>query len=175
MHKENNNKYNILTPQPAYLTSRKRFRGRKRYYRKLNREIDSWLNSLTDADFNKPWHIHVDFYGYGNLGGRHRLSHLAVFCRIFCQVAAKVNGRKDTQIVLQLNDKKDAALDTLYFNIIGALEGISYAPSSPQLQPCKDDFLNQYLQEKLAPYRIAVRSFENECGITYYVTPESGQ
>ncbi len=94
----------------------KRHRGLRRYYRNLSIQND--FKKLTWLDFENPntwtnnWHIHFDFYGYGNNCFKRRKPHLDKLFRHFdLLVDLTKKGKSDFQlytIILDFNSHNDA-------------------------------------------------------------------
>ena len=54
----------------------KKFRGKKRYFRKLWRKVDLFNLEIDDKTWFDFWHIHLDFYGVGNQSLKVRKEHI---------------------------------------------------------------------------------------------------
>jgi hypothetical protein len=104
----------------------KRQRGLKRYYKNLPIKVD--FDKMTSVNFNDPktwfdnWHIHFDWYGFGNNSFKKRKPHLDKLFRHFeILVERTKNIKTDFQlyaIILDFNSSSDALfLNTLNSNL----------------------------------------------------------
>ncbi|GAB2978082.1 hypothetical protein GCM10027049_11840 [Mucilaginibacter puniceus] len=99
----------------------KKFRGLKRYYLNLPTEND--LDKIDFFDFAKPeswpkdWHIHFDWYGFGNNNFKKRKPHLDKLFRHFDMISEKTkdSNSRDFQLYAILLDN-DSAHDALFFH-----------------------------------------------------------
>ena len=68
----------------------KKFRGKKRYFRNLWREVNNVNLKLDDEYWFDLWHTHLDFWGRGKLGSKirkeHITAHLALYNNILNQL-----------------------------------------------------------------------------------------
>lgn len=72
----------------------KKFRGQKRYYQKLKRRVKEFRLDLDDGHWYDMWHIHLDWQGYSNLGGKHRRQHLRLLFILFSYILESVSDYK---------------------------------------------------------------------------------
>ena len=94
----------------------KRFRGQKRYYRRVMQKAQTSSLSLGNDDWFDCWHYHADWPGYGNLGWQHRRSHIEALCLVFRNIAQKVKSySKPYQLWITL-DLLDAGQDAVFFH-----------------------------------------------------------
>jgi hypothetical protein len=70
----------------------KKFRGQKRYYKRLNNLKDLYKFNIDDSYDN--YHIHIDF-GFGNLSWKHRKSHLLSLFELFNCLKYNFASRKE--------------------------------------------------------------------------------
>jgi hypothetical protein len=91
---------------------RKRFRHRKRYYRRLEREaagfridVDGWFDL---------WHTHPDWRGDGNRSGRDRRRHLAAGFTIFRNLLRQARESGRPMQVFFAIEALDSAQDAVY-------------------------------------------------------------
>ena len=100
----------------------KQHRGLKRYYKNLAIKVD--FDKMTTLDFNDPktwfdnWHIHFDWYGYGNDSFKRRKPHLDKLFRHFEILADKTKNLKaDFQLYAVILDH-DSKSDALFLNTL---------------------------------------------------------
>lgn len=94
----------------------KRHRGLKRYYKKLATQNDfdkmTWLKLADPNTLFDNWHIHFDWYGYGNNSFKKRKPHLDKLFRHFDLLSVETKQLKtDFQlytIVLDFDSSSDA-------------------------------------------------------------------
>jgi len=86
----------------------RKFRGKKRYYRELERHSD--FSKLTAMTFNKDswfdlWHTHYDWKGFGNKSWKKRKPHLDTLFRNFDLYPERLKSiEKHYQLFIQIND-----------------------------------------------------------------------
>jgi hypothetical protein len=105
----------VTIPIRLATAPRKRFRGQRRYYRRLHRDAERVRLSPSRAWWSL-WHHHVDWTGWSNLGWAHRREHLKALAAIFRTVAWA--GRRSgapfqTWITVDLSDGGE---DAVYFH-----------------------------------------------------------
>lgn len=93
----------------------KKFRGKRRYFRNLWRQTTTEL-SIVDFDeegwFNL-WHIHLDFYGYGNDGLKIRREHIKAHIALYNRLSERLSTfGKPYQIWMEFVEE-DAGLDSV--------------------------------------------------------------
>lgn len=98
----------------------KKHRGLRRYYKNLATKND--FDKTTWLDFDNPdvwfdnWHMHFDWYGYGNESFKRRRPHLDKLFRHFELLADRSKSlRKDFQLYAMLLDHESAD-DSLFLN-----------------------------------------------------------
>jgi hypothetical protein len=107
---------NKLFPPNYQDAPHKKFRGKKRYFKKLIRDAQNFLPSLENDDWYDMWHYHADWKGYGNLGWKFRFKHIEALCVIYQKFADSLkNYGKPYQLWIYL-DQNDAAQDAVYFH-----------------------------------------------------------
>ena len=95
---------------------RKRFRGQKRYYRRVLQKARMFSLPLEDDHWFDFWHYHADWPGYGNLGWQHRKLHIEALCLVFQNITQQVREySKPYQTWIYL-DLQDAGQDAVYFH-----------------------------------------------------------
>ena len=100
----------------------KKHRGLKRYYRNLATEND--IDKFTWMDFGNPntlkedWHLHLDWYGYGNNSFKRRKPHLDKLFRHFDILVDRTKDwNLDFQLYAILLDFHSSS-DALFFHIL---------------------------------------------------------
>ncbi|MGK4116302.1 hypothetical protein AB0Y38_08385 [Lysinibacillus capsici] len=93
----------------------KKFRGKRRYFRNLWRQITTEL-SIVDFDeegwFNL-WHTHLDFYGCGNNGLKIRREHIKAHIVLYNRLLERLSTfGKPYQIWMEFVEE-DAGLDSV--------------------------------------------------------------
>lgn len=102
-------------PQPANTPQRK-VRGKRRYFRNVQKEASNFIPSLTDDDWYDSWHYHADWPGAGNFGWKYRKQHILALCQVFRKFAENVKSyNKQHQLWICLN-QKDAGQDAVFFH-----------------------------------------------------------
>lgn len=98
----------------------KKHRGLKRYYKSLATGND--LDKITWLDFGNPnslkedWHLHLDWYGYGNNSFKRRKPHLDKLFRHFDILVERTkNWKLDFQLYAILLDFHSSS-DALFFH-----------------------------------------------------------
>ncbi|MBU8785510.1 MULTISPECIES: hypothetical protein [Bacillus] len=70
----------------------KKLRGKKRYFRNLWEEVNSYDLKLDHESWFDFWHIHLDFFGFGNnskkIRREHIKAHVALYNRLLQQLEA---------------------------------------------------------------------------------------
>ncbi|MEC2056519.1 hypothetical protein I6J18_22680 [Peribacillus psychrosaccharolyticus] len=96
----------------------KKFRGKKRYFRKLWRELNVEQYNL---DFGQEgwfdtWHTHLDFYGFGNNSMKIRREHIRAHIVLYNSLLEKLRTfDKPYQLWIGLVDE-EAGLDAVYIH-----------------------------------------------------------
>ena len=95
---------------------RKKFRGKKRYFRKILDEAHSFSPSLGADDWYDMWHYHADWGGYGNLSWKYRLKHIEALCIIYKKFIENLpEFKKPYQLWIYLN-QNDSGQDAVFFH-----------------------------------------------------------
>ncbi|HUQ02473.1 MAG TPA: hypothetical protein VM261_08260 [Kofleriaceae bacterium] len=103
-------------------TRRRRFRGRKRYFRGVHRDAAAFQLDITPDAWWDLWHYHADWPGWGNLRWRYRVEHLRALARVF-QTIADARARFATPFQLWiLVSGDDAGEDAVYLHTPNANE-----------------------------------------------------
>ncbi|HET9955562.1 MAG TPA: hypothetical protein VFQ61_13705 [Polyangiaceae bacterium] len=95
---------------------RRRFRGKKRYFRRVLRDAASFQLEHADGGWWNLWHYHADWFGWGNKRWRYRREHLRALALVFlriCKDAAEFTGPFQTWIYLS---GRDAGEDATYLH-----------------------------------------------------------
>jgi hypothetical protein len=96
----------------------KKFRGKRRYFRNLWREVTV---EHYDLDFGKEswfdlWHTHLDFYGFGNNSLKIRREHIKAHIALYKGLLEKLQTfEKPYQSWIELVDE-DTGLDAVYIH-----------------------------------------------------------
>jgi hypothetical protein len=94
----------------------KRFRGQKRYYRRVFHEAQQFSLSLEEEDWYDLWHYHADWPGYGNLSWRQRRSHIEALCCVFLNIAQQAQTCSKPYQLWMYFDLQEAGQDAVYFH-----------------------------------------------------------
>ena len=132
---------------------RRKLRGKRRYFERVHRDAEAFQLSPKPQDWWDLWHYHADWFGWGNLGWRHRGPHLLALCRVFqkiCDVREQFSTPFQTWIVIDDNNALDDATylhtpnpNRTEFPIV--LVGVEWGTSA--LQPMLGSFLPGYKLE----------------------------
>ena len=98
----------------------KKHRGLKRYYKNLAIENDfdkiTWLDFGNPSTLKEDWHLHLDWYGYGNDSFKRRKPHLDKLFRHFDILVDRTeNWESDFQLYAILLDFHSSS-DALFFH-----------------------------------------------------------
>jgi hypothetical protein len=66
---------------------RRRFRGKKRYFRRVRRDAGSFRLEDQGNGWWDLWHYHADWPGWGNLSWRYRKDHIRALVSVFKAIA----------------------------------------------------------------------------------------
>ncbi|WP_163101614.1 hypothetical protein [Peribacillus alkalitolerans] len=96
----------------------KKFRGKRRYFRNLLREV---AVEQYDLDFGKEgwfnlWHAHLDFYGFGNDSLRIRREHIKAHIDLYKNLLKKLESFEKPYQSWILIDDEDAGSDAVYIH-----------------------------------------------------------
>jgi hypothetical protein len=94
---------------------RKKFRGKRRYFRNLHRRAARFRIDLRESHWYDLWHEHFDFKGHGRFSVRHRREHLAALFVAFYRAGrqAAESGRP-AQVFLSIAPRHRAEHDAIY-------------------------------------------------------------
>ena len=129
----------------------KKHRGLKRYYKNIAIENDfdkiKWLDFDNPNTLNKDWHLHLDWYGYGNNSFKRRKPHLDKLFRHFDILVDRTkNWKLDFQLYTILLDFHSSS-DVLFFHTPNPTNGrfifkVSGLQLTKTLTNCQ---LNEYI------------------------------
>lgn len=74
------------------LSPREKFRGKKRYYRRLLQKAENFSLELEGDDWFEFWHKHVDMAGISNNGKKHREFHIEALAKMFMQITKQAGS-----------------------------------------------------------------------------------
>jgi hypothetical protein len=95
---------------------RAKFRGQRRYFRKIHRQAASLDLRVEGGSWWNLWHYHADWRGQGNRGWRRRREHLGALAAVFRQIAAK-HARFPTPFQAWIMiDGEDAGQDAVFLH-----------------------------------------------------------
>lgn len=107
---------NKLLPSNKKYFPRKKFRGKKRYFKNLVNEANNFSPSLENDDWYDMWHYHADWKGYGNFNWKFRLKHIENLCVIFQKFVSELQSYNGPhQLWLYLN-QDDSGQDAVFFH-----------------------------------------------------------
>jgi hypothetical protein len=66
-----------------------RLRGKRRYFRRIQREAQKFDLDLGPDSWWDLSHYHADWYGWGNAGWRYRRQHIQALARVFSTIAGR--------------------------------------------------------------------------------------
>lgn len=94
----------------------KKFRGKKRYFRNLWREVNNVNLKLDNEYWFDFWHNHLDFFGRGELSSKirkeHIIAHLALYDNVLNQLE---QFQKPYQTWVYISED-DPCLDAVYIH-----------------------------------------------------------
>jgi hypothetical protein len=70
---------------------RHHFRGKKRYFRRVQKDAASFRLEHGPGSWWDCWHYHADWPGWGNLSWRYRLEHIRALTQVFRGIADDAN------------------------------------------------------------------------------------
>jgi hypothetical protein len=116
---------------------REKFRGRRRYFDRVQRDAETFCLDFKDWTGFNYWHYHADWPGWGNLGWRHRLPHLRALCTVF-QKIADARDRFDRfampfQTWIAISEE-DAGTDATYIHSPNATSPFPYQPEAVEIE-----------------------------------------
>ncbi|MCM3758261.1 hypothetical protein M3197_12390 [Sporosarcina aquimarina] len=119
----------------------KKFRGKRRYFRNLWREVEEGYIHLqfdNDAWFDF-WHVHLDFFGLGDYSNKIRKEHIKAQITLYKNLLKRLKiFKKPYQSWIYL-DLKDACMDAVFIhtpnpnddNFPVRLENVNWNPNIP--------------------------------------------
>jgi hypothetical protein len=103
-----------LLPLRPWNAPRHRFRGKKKYFRRVLRDAEVFRLATGPGCWWDHWHQHVDWPGWGNLSRKYRLAHVRALAIIFRKVVeATLEHPTPFQAWIFLDDD-DAGQDAVY-------------------------------------------------------------
>lgn len=66
---------------------RRRFRGKKRYFRRVSRDASTFRIEPGQGEWWDLWHYHADWPGWGNIRWRYRREHIRALAAVFEHIA----------------------------------------------------------------------------------------
>lgn len=138
----------------------KKFRGKKRYFRNLEKEASLEAHDLdfSDASWFDFWHTHLDFYGRGNESVRYRKFHLQASYHLMMTLNARLREwNQPFQVWMEIS-QHDSAMDAVFVH--------SRNPNDTHF-PFENEALQPF-QEALPDYFDGWFN-TNACMISYYV------
>lgn len=95
---------------------RRRFRGQKRYFRRIHEAAASFRLEHGGLDTWDYWHYHSDWPGWGNISWRYRLEHIRALAVVFSRIAQDESQiAKPFQTWIYLSGR-DAGEDATYLH-----------------------------------------------------------
>jgi len=70
---------------------RRRFRGKKRYFRRVQSDANSFEIEPAPGEWWDLWHYHADWPGWGNLSWRYRREHIRALAMVFSRIASSAD------------------------------------------------------------------------------------
>lgn len=147
----------------------KKHRGLKRYYNNLATANDfekmKWLDFGNPATLKEDWHLHLDWYGYGNDSFRRRKPHLDKLFRHFNMVVDKAKiWKSDFQLYAILLDFHSSS-DALFFHTPNPTNSrFAFKVSELQLTTTlTNSQLNQYIDNLDGYEKLYGRARESFC------------
>jgi hypothetical protein len=128
------------------LTPRKKFRGRRRYFARVQRNAETFCLDANDWTSVSFWHHHVDWPGWGNLGWRYRLPHLRALCTVFRKIVdarERIDTPFQTWIAIY---EEDAGQDAAFIHSPNAAGTFPFHPSTVE-ESVLDPYFRQLLPE----------------------------
>lgn len=140
----------------------KKFRGKRRYFRNLEKEthVKNYGLGFDENSWFDFWHTHLDYYGYGNYSIKIRKQHLKGLFNLFNELEGELkNWGKPYQIWIEISSN-DASMDTLFIHSSNPNEDNFPYKKLMNLADVRVEFPS-YLTEiiNVANYKIA--SYEN--------------
>ena len=144
---------NLFPPNPRNAPRRK-FRGKKRYFRGVQRAAEDFEFEPRSLSWWDYWHYHADWPGWGNIRWRYRREHIRALCRVYLKiVAAKNESPGDFQCWLYFSCD-DAGVDAVFVH--SANENGSPFPFVPENTVWEDGRQMEYVRRELGGLELRV-------------------
>lgn len=102
-----------LQPSPGR-APRKKFRGKKRYFRSVQRAAAEYSFSPELSRWWDYWHYHADWPGWGNVSWAYRRAHIAALCLVFSRIFRARDRMPGPFQVWFFFDMADAGADAVF-------------------------------------------------------------
>lgn len=96
--------------------SRKKFRGKRRYFRNVLKEAQTFSIQPSEDRWFDLWHYHADWPGWGNLRWKYRRQHLEALAIVFRNLADEATRLQKPFQLWILLDGQDAGQDAVYLH-----------------------------------------------------------
>lgn len=98
------------------LAPKKKFRGKRRYFGRIDQKAKDFRLENTADNWWNLWHYHADWLGYGNCCWRYRKRHLSALMKVYstCAQQMMATGR-DFQLWIQIA-AGDAGQDAVFLH-----------------------------------------------------------
>ena len=144
----------------------KKFRGKKRYFRKLWSSVENYQTHVDDNSWYDYWHRHLDFFGLGNdslqVRRAHIKAHISLYTRILTQLE-QLNKPYQTWVCIH---DEDTGSDAVYIHTPN--------PNSDDF-PAKFDFLKwdcklpNAFSDLIDKTQFNIGYYESELERVYYI------
>jgi hypothetical protein len=95
---------------------RRRFRGKKRYFRRVHQNAESFRIATGPGEWWDLWHYHADRFGWGNLKWRYRREHIRALAKVFLGIARVAEEFTTPFQLWILLSGRDAGEDATYLH-----------------------------------------------------------
>lgn len=132
----------------------RKFRGKRRYFRRLHDEATAFRLDVTPESWWNHWHRHVDRRGWGNLAWRYRREHLRALAAIFRTVLAAAPTPFQAWIYL---NERDAGEDAVFLHSPNPHTPFPFKHDAEHESPCAsgyDDDIAETLRALLPGLRL---------------------
>lgn len=94
----------------------KKFRGKKRYFRKLWSSVENFQAHVDDDSWYDYWHRHLDFWGLGNDSLKIRRAHIKAHILLYTRILKQLEQlNKPYQTWVCIHDE-DTGADAVYIH-----------------------------------------------------------